>query len=73
VKWSFGSSLSATSGDNQPLSPLPSAVKVGALWSSADGEMSSSAIRGMRRKKTLGDVKVAVIGCSGVGKSGKGD
>jgi hypothetical protein len=33
--------------------------------------MSSSAIRGMRRKKTLGDVKVAVVGAPGVGKSGE--
>ena len=26
---------------------------------------------GMRRKKTLGDVKVVVVGAPGVGKSGK--
>jgi hypothetical protein len=35
-------------------------------------EMSSSGIRGIRRKKSsLGEVKVAVIGAPGVGKSGK--
>jgi len=34
--------------------------------------MSSSGIRGIRRKKSsLGEVKVAVVGAPGVGKSGK--
>lgn len=34
--------------------------------------MSSSGIRGIRRKKSsLGEVKVAVVGAPGVGKSGE--
>jgi len=34
--------------------------------------MSSSGIRGIRRKKSsLGEVKVAVVGAAGVGKSGQ--
>lgn len=35
-------------------------------------KMASGGIRGIRRKKSsLGEVKVAVIGAPGVGKSGK--